>query len=106
MLVRPESLAVTKLELFFHDVALGPATGFLYRYGQHVALVSNWHCFSGMSLIDESVMDGRYFPNRVEFNINVFDEGGRTFVSRPQSMPLCSGDESFWWQHEDFKDSH
>ena len=47
MKVRLESLAVTRLTLFFHDIELGPATGFLYRYGQDVALVSCWHCFSG-----------------------------------------------------------
>jgi hypothetical protein len=48
MLVRQQSLAVTKLELFFHDISLGPATGFVYKYGQSIALVSNWHVFSGV----------------------------------------------------------
>jgi hypothetical protein len=49
MRLRLQSLAVSKLELFFHDIPLGPATGFIYKYGQSIALVSNWHVFSGVN---------------------------------------------------------
>ena len=96
MLVRLESLAVTKLNLYFYDEVLGPATGFIYQYGQNIALVSNWHVFSGVNPLTGNPRDQRGFcPNRVEFNINLFDpKDGSVFIrpfeqARLQIAPGC-----------------
>jgi hypothetical protein len=68
MLLRQQSLAVTKLELFFHDIPLGLATGFIYKFGQSIALVSNWHVSSGVHPLTGNLRntDG-LSPERVRF---------------------------------------
>jgi hypothetical protein len=72
-MLRIESLAVTRLELFFNDNLIGPATGFIYKFGQSVALVSNRHVFSGVHPVSGKVEDPRgCIPNRVEFNISLY----------------------------------
>jgi hypothetical protein len=85
MRVRQQSLAVTKLELFFHDIPLGPATGFFYKYGQSIALVSNWHVLSGVNPLTRNLRntDG-LFPDRVKFTLKLFDPktGTASFVAK------------------------
>lgn len=105
MLVRLESLAVTKLDLFFCDVLLGSATGFMYQYGQNIALVSNWHVFSGVNPLTGNPRDERGFcPNRVEFNINLFDPKDGSIFIRPENLPLVADKQSLWWQHKGYID--
>jgi hypothetical protein len=52
----------------------GPATGFVYKYGQSIALVSNWHVFSGVNPLtgNRRNTDG-LFPDRVRFTLKLFD---------------------------------
>jgi hypothetical protein len=98
VMVRPESLAVTSIEMMRDDKPLWPATGFLYRYGQDLALVTSWHVFSGVNPITQEV---RGSPNRVKFHINVFDKSGGVgkFFARPVDLPITVNDEPIWWQH-------
>lgn len=105
MLLRPESLAVTKLDLFFHDVPLGPATGFIYKYGQSIALVSNWHVFSGVNPLTGSLRDCRGFcPNRVEFSLSLSDTKEGSVFFRSEEVALVADGQSLWWQHEGYLD--
>ncbi|MBV8488768.1 MAG: hypothetical protein JO161_10860 [Planctomycetaceae bacterium] len=106
MRLRPESLAVTKLDLFFHDVPLAPATGFVYKYGQSIALVSNWHVFSGRHPLTGSPGDPRgYCPNRVEFSLSLSDTEKGSVLFRSQDAPLVAADgQSLWWQHQGYPD--
>jgi hypothetical protein len=106
MMVRHQSLAVTKLDLFFHDVFLSSATGFLYQFGQSIALVSNWHVFSGVNPLNGSNLDKTrgYFPNRVEFHINLFDREVQSAVARHQSVTFVdSSGNSLWWQLKEYR---
>jgi hypothetical protein len=99
VMVRPESLAVTSIEMLRDDTLLWPATGFLYRYGQDLALVTSWHVFSG---VNPNTREVRGTPNRVKFHINVFDQpegrGGK-FFARPVDLPLIVNDDPVWWEH-------
>jgi hypothetical protein len=106
MKVRPESLAVTKLDLFFHNLALGSATGFIYKYGQDIALVSNWHVFSGVNPLTGNTRDKNgLYPNQVNFNINLFDPINGSVLFRAESLPLIADEQSLWWQHEGYADA-
>ena len=89
-MVRRESLAVTSIEMMRDDTLLSSATGFLYRYGQDLALVTNWHVFSGVNPITQDV---RGTPNRVKFHINVFDQLGRA-DGKFHASALTETDES------------
>jgi hypothetical protein len=103
--VRPESLAVTRIELFFHDVSLWPATGFFYKYGQSIALVSNWHVFSGVNPLTGIQRDARYCPNRVKFNINLFDPRDGSVFFRVEEVLLVANGQGLWWQHQGYVDA-
>lgn len=105
MMVRTETLAVTKLELFFNEISVGPATGFIYRYGQHIALVSNWHVFSGVHPVTGKVRDPRgCIPNRVVFNINLANPDEGSVLLRPENIALADFDGKYiWWQHRGYE---
>jgi hypothetical protein len=101
MLFRRESVCTTRLNLFFHDVPLGSATGFFYRFDQDVGLVTNWHVFSGRNAITGVYSDRRrYVPNRVEFNLNIFEPDKRTLSFRSQACALVRDGAPTWWQHQ------
>jgi hypothetical protein len=98
-MARRESLALTRIEMFRDEHYLWAATGFLYRFGQYLALVTSWHIFSGVNPITSDV---RGVPNRVKFHINVFDQPGRDggkFYARPVDLPIIENDTPIWWDH-------
>jgi hypothetical protein len=105
MRLRQQSLAVTKLELFFHDIPLGPATGFVYKYGQSLALVSNWHVFSGVHPLTGSLRNIHgLFPDRVRFTLNLFDPKTGTASFRREEALLVENQGNLWWQHKGYID--
>jgi hypothetical protein len=105
MRVRLQSLAVTKLELFFHDIPLGPATGFFYKYGQGIALVSNWHVFSGVNPLTGNLRNpDRLSPNRVKFTLKLFDPNTGIVSARGEQVLLVENEQSLWWQHKGYID--
>lgn len=105
MRLRQQSLAVTKLEMFFHDIPLGPATGFIYKYGQSIALVSNWHVFSGVNPLTGNLRnsDG-LFPDRVRFTLKLFHPKTGAASFRGEETLLFENGQSFWWQHKGYAD--
>jgi hypothetical protein len=107
MRMHPASCAVTRLGLFFHNIPLGPATGFLYNYAQETCLISNWHVFSGRNATTMTVMnkDG-IVPNRVEFHITcaALKERGVEYSFAPMDVPLVSDGVIRWWQHSGYVD--
>lgn len=94
--VRPETLAVTHLEMIRDNQVLYPATGFLYRHGQTLALVSCWHVFTGINPNTKKV---RGYPNKVRFHINVWDRATETLEFKPIELELAKKDNVTWWQH-------
>src|SRR5262249_37331760 len=107
MRLRLESLAVTQLSLFRDDEPLGshPATGFLYRYGQSVALVSNWHVFTGVNPVSGNPLPGLCSPpNRVDFCINFCDPEKSAVNVRAETARLIDNQRCLWWQHKGYLD--
>src|SRR5258708_38664430 len=102
MMMHPASCGVTRMEMFFDDVSLGCATGFLYLFGQDLGLVSNWHVFSGRHPETGDVRHSTgCTPNRVEFHISVagHHQTGVSITFRPMALPIIRDDEALWWQH-------
>jgi hypothetical protein len=96
------------METFFHDIRVGCATGFLYSFGESLALVSNWHVFSGRH--PETGIATHHTgctPNRVEFHISVatYDEQSISIKFRPMALPISRDDQALWWQHRGYPDS-
>jgi hypothetical protein len=107
MMMNPASCAVTRMEMFFHDISLGCATGFLFSFGQSLALVSNWHVFSGRHPeTGVATHHTRCTPNRVKFHISVasHDEQGISIKFRPMDLPISRNGQALWWQHRGYLD--
>ena len=105
--MNPASCAVTRITRYFHNIELGHATGFLYSYGQTLALVSNWHVFSGRHPETGEALHGTgCTPNRVEFHISVADcdKKGTSIEFRPITLPLSRDGQPLWWQHRGYLD--
>lgn len=96
------------MELFFRDVKLGCATGFLYSFGQSLGLVSNWHVFSGRHPETNVIMHSTgCTPNRVKFHISVarYDETGDVSITfRPMDLLIIRDGQALWWQHKGYVD--
>lgn len=102
---RLESFAVTKLSIHHDGDFLGPATGFFYRFGQDVALVTNWHVLSGMNPITRKFLHSRGLaPTRIEFNINILAPDKKSISIQAASIQLNSTAGSNWWQHKGYED--
>ena len=98
------------MEMFFHNVPLGCATGFLYSYGQTLSLVSNWHVFSGRHPETGLPLHSStgYTPNRVEFHITlvVREQNGFSIRFRRVALPIVSDDgKPLWWEHKGYTDA-
>jgi hypothetical protein len=105
--MHPASCAVTRLELFFFEISLGHATGFIYNNAGTICLISNWHVFSGKNAITMNVTnnDGMT-PTRVEFHITCAEvhESGVEYKFVPMVADLVEAGVSLWWQHRGYLD--
>lgn len=103
MIMRIESLCTTQVITSFSGTEITRGTGFLYRFGQTLALVTNWHILSGLSPITGLQMPGCvYTPNWVGFHVSVKTTDG--YFIAPISLPLQSGYGSTWLQHTGYRD--
>src|SRR5436305_15057901 len=91
-ITRRETLAVTKITPMRDEYKFAPATGFFYRFGKDIALVTNWHVLSGTNPMTG---ENRGIPNRIQFNINVVFQDGRTQI-RAADLPLSVGGSTTW----------
>ena len=94
-----ETLGVTKIELYFHDVYLTSATAFIYRYAKSYALVTNLHVLNGINPITGLHLDSRkYVPNKIEICINVFGDEIDAFQAKPFSINLLRDGQPVWFE--------
>lgn len=107
---RFESLTTTAISVFSHGKKIGRASGFVYRFGQHVSLVSNWHVFSGRDANNPRKILNRdgHIPDHVEFHVAVtkhkISTRSNNFESRllrlcPVSLPLTRDGACLWRRH-------
>lgn len=98
--LRFESLAVTKIDLFYHSEFLTSATGFFFRFGQTVALVTNWHVLSGVHPILLGTRDSRgYYPTRIQFHVSLFDNASGIAECRAVELTVSSEHGTCWFQN-------
>ncbi len=107
MLMHPASCAVTKLELYWHNVLIGRATGFIYNNAGETCLVSNWHVFSGKNANTLKIMNkDAMTPTRVEFHLTCasLKPNGVEYRFVPMKADLVRDGVSCWWQHRGYLD--
>lgn len=97
--VRLETLATTKLDLYFNDTYITSATGFIYRFAKTYALVTNWHVLTGINPHDGKNIDPRGArPNRIEFYLNIFTDQLGQFEIKPFTANLLKDEQPVWYQ--------
>jgi hypothetical protein len=101
--VSEHSLQVTRLEPFWHDVALPKATGFFYKYGQTHGLVTNWHVLTGKHAVTEKLADEHNrFPTRLKCHWTEKDETRVAARFLELELPVIKDGQPTWWQHRGF----
>jgi hypothetical protein len=100
--VSEHSLQVTRLEPFWHDVALPKATGFFYKYGQTHGL-TNWHVLTGKHAVTEKLAgEHDRFPTRLKCHWTEKDETRVAARSLELELPVIKDGQPTWWQHRGF----
>jgi hypothetical protein len=94
-----ETLAVVKVELYFHDVHLTSATAFVYRFSKTYALVTSLHVLNGFNSNTQKYLDSRNFvPNKIAFYLNVFTDEIGAFRVEPFSVDLLRDGQPVWFE--------
>ena len=98
--VRLETLAATKIDLYFNETYITSATGFVYRYAKTYALVTNWHVLTGINPDTGKNIDEKYAarPNRIKFHLNVFTDKIGQFNISPFTADLLKDEQPIWFQ--------
>ncbi|CAH1696794.1 putative Serine protease [Hyphomicrobiales bacterium] len=103
MRMRLESAAVTRIETYFNDTKISSATGFFYQFGDEVSLVTNWHVLSGRNAITTSCIHPHAaIPNRISFNINIYDKEEHTIDFRHEEHFISSAENDLWESHKGY----
>jgi len=99
----PLSYTTTKIRILRNDIELGTATGFVMKFGQKFALVTNWHVLSGYNPASgRCLSDTGALPNRIECHVAVsreLKEGGHNGVElhfKPLSIDLLVNETPIW----------
>ena len=88
----------SRLGLRFNNTYLGPATGFFYKFGDQIFLISNWHVFSGRSPDSgQPLASHGGTPNQIEFGAAHIEAG---ILGCNRILPLTDGSNlNLWIQH-------
>jgi hypothetical protein len=97
--VRLETLATTKVELYFNETYITSATGFIYRYAKTYAMVTNWHVLTGINPNTGANIDPNGArPNRIKFYLNIFTDIFGQFEVKPYAADLIIDGQPIWYQ--------
>ena len=92
------SLTAVPLTQYCDGKAVGHATGFFYRKGDQLYLVSNWHVFSGRNTYTGQSSHGSGFaiPDAISLLVH-----RREYPKYEiHTLPLFDGDHATWIQHQ------
>ena len=94
------SLATTKLEMLCNGKELSHGSGFYYRKGDRLFLVSNWHVFSGCHPeTRKSLHSRKWVPDAQKMYLQVLNpEGVLQGVGYTDNLRDSNG-EAKWWEH-------
>jgi len=94
-----ETLAVVKVELYFHDAYLTSATAFVYRFAKTYVMVTSLHVLNGFNSNTQKFLDSRNFvPNKIAFYLNVFSDEIEAFRVEPFSVDLLRDGQPVWFE--------
>jgi len=97
--VRLETLAVTKLDLYFNNTYVTSGTAFVYRFAKKYGLITNWHVLTGVNPNTNKNIDPHGArPNRIEFYLNVFTELYGQFEIKQFTAELLPDEQPIWFQ--------
>jgi hypothetical protein len=102
------SRSVAQLELFGRngeDCGLG--TGFFFRQGQDLSLITNWHIVSGVDPTTMAPIDGKVLPEKLLCHYKQYlDKDGRPTSDHgpaignfPKEIDLYRGNKAIWFEH-------
>ena len=94
------SLATTKLEMLCNGKELGTGSGFYYRKGSRLFLVSNWHVFSGCHPEKRTALHSScWVPDEQKIYLQVLNSQG-VLESVGYTDKLRNSDGvAQWWEH-------
>src|SRR5436305_183344 len=68
------SLSSCYLDLFANGTRIGNATGFLWRHGEEVYLVTNWHVVTNKDIFTNDLLDGPTCPDVIRAYVSFRNE--------------------------------
>jgi Trypsin-like peptidase domain len=96
----PLSYTTTNIRVFRGDYELSSATGFVIRFGQIYALVTNWHVVSGINPATGKCLSSTgALPTRIECHVTLskkLDNHGEELYFKPLTIDLFDGVQPIW----------
>jgi hypothetical protein len=108
------SLSSCYLDLFANGTRIGNATGFLWRHGDEVYLVTNWHVVTNKDIFTNDLLDGPICPDLIRAYVSfrnepmpadkdVLGDSARSNLQHPIDILVYQQFESpLWLQHKDW----
>ncbi|MEX5515704.1 serine protease [Pseudophaeobacter sp. 1A09344] len=96
------SLASIKLDLAFQSKQLSSASGFFWKYGERLFLVTNWHVMSGRNALDNKCLDPNLaLPDRL--SAGVIQSAGGKLVTGSVQFEWKLGERTPWLIHPTYQ---
>jgi len=101
------SMVVTPVEMSFQGNEIAHGTGFLWRHGEKVYLITNWHNVTGVHpFTGAHLNEGGCVPDAITFHpaFRSFSSSGYVVYRDTFTRPLYEDfHEPFWVQHPQFE---
>jgi hypothetical protein len=102
------STVTIQLTVSFRDASLSSGTGFFYKHGNQLFLITNWHIASGKNFQTKRVLSSTGgIPDRLQFTLR---RGGPQGGRQPITLALYEDAESnqlpqkpIWLEHPDYR---
>ncbi len=92
-----QSASVTRLRMFFNETHLSDGTGFFWKYGDEIFVITNWHNVTGRNPdTGKHLSSTAAEPNAVE--VQIFSAKGKVFRC-PRRIELYVDDAPVWFEH-------
>ncbi|BCJ89804.1 hypothetical protein IZ6_05390 [Terrihabitans soli] len=102
------SYTTTKIDIFRNEILLSSATGFVMRYGQTYALVTNWHVLSGINPANGSCLSPTgAIPAQIRCHVTISQQvtvgatSGEQLFFKPIIIDLYEGEMPVWLENRE-----
>lgn len=94
------SLSTTRLDMLCNGKLLGPGSGFYYRKGSRLFLVSNWHVFCGRHPKTRQPLDSHcWVPDEQTIYLQALNSEGKVEAVAYTDKLRNSNGVAEWWEH-------